>query len=95
MPKIAMIGAGSQIFTKTLAMDIFATPALRSSDIRLMSRTKPKFDRMEQFLRRVIRENDLPATVHSTLDRREALRGADYVICMIQVGGTDAFNARL
>lgn len=26
MPKIAMIGAGSMIFTKTLAMDILAPP---------------------------------------------------------------------
>jgi alpha-galactosidase len=92
MPKIAMIGAGSQIFCKTLAMDIFATPALRGSEIRLMSRTKPKLDRMERFLKKVIRENDLPATVWSTLDRREALKGADYVICMVQVGGVDAFR---
>ena len=92
MPKIAMIGAGSQIFCKTLTMDIFATPALRDSEIRLMSRTKPKLARMEKFLKRVVKENDLPGTVWSTLDRREALKGADYVICMIQVGGLDAFK---
>jgi alpha-galactosidase len=47
---------------------------------------------MEAFLNRVIRENDLPATVWSTLNRREALEGADYVIVMIQVGGLDAFR---
>jgi alpha-galactosidase len=92
MPKIAMIGAGSQIFCKTLTMDILATPALRGSEIRLMSRTKPKLDRMEAFIRNVVRENALPAQVWSTLDRREALRGADYVICMVQVGGVDAFK---
>jgi len=92
MPKIAMIGAGSQIFCKTLAMDILATPALRGSEIRLMSRTKPKLQRMEKFIQRVIAENKLPANVWSTMDRREALRGADYVICMVQVGGVDAFQ---
>ena len=92
MPRIAMIGAGSQIFCKTLAMDIMATESLRDSEFRLMSRTKPKLDRMESFLKRVIDENDLPATVMSTLDRREALDGADYVIIMIQVGGLDAFK---
>ncbi len=92
MPKIAMIGAGSMIFTKTLAMDILATPALRGSEIRLMSRTRPKLARMERFLKRVIRENDLPATVWSTLNRREALKGADYVIVMVQVGGMQAFK---
>ena len=92
MPKIAMIGAGSQIFCKTLSMDILATPALRGSELRLMSRTKPKLQRMEKFLQRVISENNLPANVWSTMDRREALRGADYVICMVQVGGVDAFQ---
>ena len=92
MPKIAMIGAGSIVFCKTLVNDILATPALRDSEIRLMSRTKPKLGRMEAFVKRMIKENGLPATVWSTLDRREAIKGADYVIVMIQVGGVDAFE---
>ena len=92
MPKIAMIGAGSLIFCKTLSMDILATPSLRGSELRLMSPTKGKLDRIEGFLKRVIKDNKLPASVWSTTDRREALRGADYVICMIQVGGLDAFR---
>jgi len=92
MPKIAMIGAGSVIFCKTLANDILATPSLRGSEICLMSRTKPKLDRMEAFVRRMVKENGLPAKVWSTLDRREALKGAKYVIVMVQVGGLDAFR---
>jgi alpha-galactosidase len=92
MAKIAMIGAGSLIFCKTLTMDILATDALKDSELRLMSRTRPKLDRMEAFIRRVIGENRLPAKVRSTLDRREALGDADYVIVMIQVGGMDAFR---
>jgi alpha-galactosidase len=92
MPKIAMIGAGSVVFCKTLTSDILSTPALRGSEICLMSRTKPKLDRMERFIKRMIDENDAPATVWSTLDRREALKGADYVIVMIQVGGFEAFE---
>ncbi len=92
MAKIAMIGAGSLVFCKTLAMDILATEALRDSELCLMSRTKPKLDLMEAFLKDVVRQNDLPATVWSTLDRREALKDADYVINMIQVGGVDAFQ---
>lgn len=92
MPKIAMIGAGSQIFCKTLTSDILATPALQGSEIRLMSRTRPKLDRMHRFIQRMIDENRLPATVSSTLDRREALKDADYVVVMFQVGGVDAFQ---
>jgi len=92
MPKIAMIGAGSLVFTKTLVMDILATEALEASELALMSRTRPKLDRMEAFVQRVIDENDKPAKVTSTLDRREALDGADYVIITIQVGGLEAFG---
>lgn len=92
MPKIAMIGAGSMVFCKTLVNDILATEALQDSEICLMSRTKPKLDRMEAFVQRMIKENQLPATTWSTLDRREALKDADYVIIMIQVGGFEAFK---
>ena len=92
MPKIAMIGAGSLIFCKTLVMDILATEVLKESEICLMNRTQPKLDMAEAFVRRVIRENHAPAKVTATLDRRKALEGADYVVIMIQVGGLEAFR---
>jgi len=92
MAKIAMIGAGSLVFCKTLVSDILATEALQDSEICLMSRTKPKLDRMTAFAQRMVKENGLAATITSTLDRREALEGARYVIVMIQVGGVEAFG---
>lgn len=90
--KVAMIGAGSVVFCKTLMSDIMATPALADSEFALMSRTEPKLRRMEDFARRMIRDNGLPATVWATLDRREAIRDADFVVVMIQVGGVEAFE---
>lgn len=92
MAKIAMIGAGSMIFCKTLVHDILATEALQNSEICLMSRTRPKLDGMEAFVKRMISDNGMPAKVWSTLDRREALKDAKYVVVMIQVGGVDAFK---
>ncbi len=92
MPKIAILGAGSLIFCKTLINDILATPALNASEICLMSVTRPKLERMETFVKRMIADNGSKASVWSTLDRREALRNADYVIVMIQVGGVEAFR---
>lgn len=92
MPKIAMIGAGSIVFCKTLMDDLLATEALQGSTFALMSRTWPKLERMKNFVERLIRENGLAAQVYATLDRREALQDADYVVVMIQVGGIEAFR---
>ncbi|MDO8587199.1 MAG: alpha-galactosidase [Armatimonadota bacterium] len=92
MPRIAMIGAGSVIFCKTLMMDIMATDGLEDSTFVLMNRTEPKLRQMEGFAREVVRENNLPSKIEATTDRRKALDGADYVVVMIQVGGVDAFK---
>ena len=90
--KIAMIGAGSIIFCKTLLNDMLATPALQGATFALMSPTETKLRRMEAFAQRMVRENGLPAQVYATTERREAIRDADYVISMVQVGGVDAFK---
>jgi len=92
MPKIAMIGAGSLVFCKTLVTDILATEVLQDCEICLMNRTRPKLNRITRFIERMVRENGLPTRITSTVDRGEALDGADYVIVMIQVGGLDAFE---
>lgn len=92
MPKIAMIGAGSIVFCKTLLNDMMATPALAGSTYALMAPTEPKLRRMEAFAKRMLSENGLAGEVYATTDRREAVRDADYIISMIQVGGVDAFE---
>ncbi len=90
--KIAMIGAGSIVFCKTLLNDMLSTPALQGATFALMSPTEPKLRRMEAFAKRMVAENGLPATIEATTDRRAAIADADYVISMVQVGGVDAFK---
>jgi len=90
--KIAMIGAGSVVFCKTLISDIMATDALADSEFALMDMDEPKLQRMENFAKRMLKDNDLPGKVWGTLNRQEAIKGADFVVIMIDVGGVEVFG---
>ncbi len=92
MAKVAIIGAGSIVFCKTLLNDMFGTPALAGSTYALMGPTMPKLERMKRYADAVIGKNKVKATTYATTDRRDALKGADYVIAMFQIGGVDAFR---
>lgn len=92
MAKIAMIGAGSLVFGKTLMADFLATPTLRGSEYRLMALSHTRLDKMHHFVQRMIKDNGVDAKVVATTDRREALKGADYVVVMIQAGGVGEFR---
>ena len=92
MAKVAMIGAGSLVFCKTLMSDFLATPALKGSEYRLMALSHTRLDKMQRFVQRMIDDNGVSATVTATTDRREALLGADYVVVMIQAGGVEEFR---
>ena len=92
MAKIAMIGAGSLVFCKTLMSDLLGTPALAGSEYRLMALTRTRLDKMHAFVRGMIKDNGVDATAIATTDRREALKGADYVVVMIQAGGVAEFR---
>ena len=92
MAKVAMIGAGSLVFCKTLMADFLTTPALEGSEYSLMALSHKRLDKMHDFVKRMTSDNAVKAKVSATTDRREALRGADYVVVMIQVGGVDVFR---
>ncbi|MDI7278232.1 MAG: alpha-glucosidase/alpha-galactosidase, partial [Anaerolineae bacterium] len=92
MPRVAIIGAGSIVFCKTLMLDIMATPGLEGTEFALMAPSTTRTKQVEAYARQVIAHNSLPARVWVTTDRREALRGADYVIATFQIGGLEAFR---
>ncbi len=92
MPKIAIIGAGSIVFCKTLILDILNTPGLNDTEFALMAPSTKRTSYVKAFVERVIAANGLKAKVSMTTDRREALLGAKFVIATLQVGGTAAFE---
>jgi alpha-galactosidase len=95
MRKIAIIGAGSIVFSKTLLLDILATKSLQDLEICLMAPSTRRTPKVEHFAKRVIAANNLPTKISVTTDRKEALRGADVVITTFQIGGIEALESDL
>jgi alpha-galactosidase len=93
MAKVAIIGAGSIVFCKTLILDILATEGLEDTEFALMAPSTRRTPQVESFINRVIEANDLPARTWVTTDQQEALKDADYVIATFQVGGIEGFEA--
>jgi alpha-galactosidase len=91
VPKIALIGAGSYVFTRRLCADILLAPALAESTIALMDIDPARLERARAGVQAFVDAHGLPATVVATTDRREAVTGAGYVITTFQQGGLDAF----
>src|SRR4051794_17641273 len=87
MAKIAFIGAGSTVFARNLLNDIFSFPELGESTISLFDIDKERLKTSEIVARNVAKAAEASPTIEATTDRRRALEGADYAICMIQVGG--------
>ncbi len=88
MPKITFMGAGSTIFAKNVLGDVMLTPALRDSYIALYDIDHKRLKESEIMLNNINRNcNENRAKIVAYTDRKEALRGANYVVDAIQVGG--------
>ena len=88
--KIAFIGSGSFIFTRNLVRDILTYPAFTDCEIALMDINEENLERSRQAVEKIISSGKYPAKVTSTMNRAEALQGADGVLTTIQVGGREA-----
>ena len=87
MPKITFIGAGSLVFTRNLCNDILLTPVLNNCEIVLMDIDPQRLEMASTIVQNLIEKRDSQVKVSATMDRREALAGADYVITTFQQGG--------
>jgi len=92
MTKIAFIGAGSFGFTRKLVRDILTFPRLEDATLALMDIDSERLDFSRQAVQRIVDEGEYPAKVEATMDRQEALEGADAVLCTILSGGVDVWQ---
>ncbi|MDX9980655.1 MAG: alpha-galactosidase [Lentisphaeria bacterium] len=86
MAKIVFIGAGSFGFTRKLVTDALTFPLLQDATIALMDIDPERLEYITKAVNRIVAEGKYPAKVVSTTNRREALAGADAVVCTILCG---------
>ena len=89
MAKITFMGAGSSVFAKNVLGDCMLSPILYDSEIALYDIDAVRLGDSRRMLDAINNNNGNKATIKSYLgveQRKDALRGADYVVNAIQVG---------
>lgn len=90
MPKIAIIGAGSMVFSRNVIADILAFDSLKDTTFSLMDVDEDRLQLAGAMGRSIAATRKAQARIELHCDRRRALDGADFVINTIGVGGFDA-----
>ena len=90
--KIAFIGAGSIGFTRTLLGDLLSVPEFSDCEVAFTDINQANLDMVSQLCQRDIDSNGLKIKIHSTLNRREALKDAKYVVSCVRIGGLEMFE---
>ncbi len=93
MAKITFMGAGSTVFARNVLGDCMCSPALCDSEIALYDIDAQRLEDSQVILNAINQNvNQGRAEIKAYLgeeNRKEALRGADFVVNAIQVGGYD------
>jgi alpha-galactosidase len=89
MSKITFLGAGSTVFAKNVLGDCMLTPALQDFEIALFDIDLQRLKDSENMLNNLKQTAGSSCNIKAYTDRKEALRGAKYVVNAIQVGGYD------
>ncbi|MCU0315696.1 MAG: alpha-glucosidase/alpha-galactosidase [Fimbriimonadaceae bacterium] len=90
--KVAIIGAGSLTFTRTLVTDLLCVPEFRETEFHLWDIDAEYLDHAVQLVGRDVSEAKLPAKIIPAGSQREAIQDANYVMCFVRVGGLSMFE---
>jgi alpha-galactosidase len=90
-PRIVIVGAGGWVFPIELTRDILSFPALTASTLVLYDIDPVGSERTAVSARELIQLGSLDARIEIPSSLEHALRAADVVITVFQVGGLDAY----
>ncbi len=89
MSKITFLGAGSTVFAKNVLGDCMTVEALQDFEFALFDIDHQRLEDSEMMLTNLKKNVNSTVKIKAYKNRKEALRGAKYVINAIQVGGYD------
>lgn len=85
--KISILGAGSSIFALNIVRDLCLARQLHDSEICFMDIDEKRLDCSYMLCVRLSKEMGMPLKISKTTNREQCLRGADYVLNTILIGG--------
>jgi alpha-galactosidase len=89
--KIAVVGGGSSMFVPGLVRRLLEIPCFEGAELRLMDVDARRVGVMEKLAIDLAEAEGRKLSVAATTDRSTALRGADFVIVAVSVGGMAAW----
>ncbi|MDP7631422.1 MAG: alpha-glucosidase/alpha-galactosidase, partial [Candidatus Latescibacteria bacterium] len=92
MAKVVFIGAGSFGFTRGLVRDLLTFDLLSDAEIALVDINKQRLDFARRACQKIVDQGGYGAKVTATLNRRNALKGADAVCVTILSGSTSVWQ---
>ena len=85
--KITFLGAGSTVFAKNVLGDCILTPELGEFDIALYDIDLERLEDSRRMVENINHKYNGKAKIKAYTDRIEALRGADFIVNSVNVGG--------
>ena len=90
--KIAFIGAGSLVFTRTLFTDMLSVPEFKNIQVAFTDINPDNLEKVTRLCQSDLEANGIKTVIQSTTNRREAFKDAKYIINCVRIGGVEAFE---
>lgn len=90
--KIAIIGAGSLVFARTLFTDIMSVAEFRDIEIAFTDINAENLEKVTRLCQRDLEANGIRTKIQATTDRRAAFKDARYIINCVRIAGLEGFE---
>ena len=87
--KIVFLGAGSTVFVKNVVGDCIFTPEIGEFEVALFDIDLKRLEESRRMLEHLNKKYNGKAVIQTYTNRKECLKGADFIVNAIQVGGYD------